>query len=206
MIVKDTGEKFENAPAGTHLARCIGLVDVGTHTSEWKGQPIRRRQIIVKWELPMELRQDGQPFVVSEFYTRSLSEKANLRQDLVRWRGREFTQKELEGFDLKNILDKGCQVTITEKESGKIKVSGVTGLPKGVELPDRHNDLVYFDLDFFDGDVFNDLTDGLKKLIAESEEYQAEFGDIVEQEESQPIGNGANLVGASSFAAEEIPF
>lgn len=205
MIVKETGEKFENAPAGTHLARCIGLIDVGTHTSEWKGNPIRRRQMILKWELPLELRKDEQPFVVSEFYTMSLSEKANLRKDLVNWRGKEFTQKELEGFDLRNILGVGCQVTITEKENGKIKVTGVTGLPKGVDLPEQHNPSVYFDLDFFDQELFDSLTDGLKKLIEDSEEYQAEFG---ETNYSQLQKDNENLAidQSGGMDSDQIPF
>lgn len=206
MIAKNSSENFENAPTGTHLARCIGLTDVGTHASEWKGNPIRRRQILVKWELPMEKRNDGQPFVVSNFYTLSLSEKANLRADLINWRGRDFTRQELEGFDLKNILDVGCQVTITEKENGKIKVSGVTGLPKGVDLPERHNDLVYFDLDFFDQTIFDSLSDGIKKIVADSEEYQAEFGE----QKAQPETNGfAASVGSNDFSnpsEEDIPF
>lgn len=173
MIVKDTGDKFEQAPTGTHLARCIGLIDVGTHTSEWKGQPIRRRQVIIKWELPLETREDGQPFIASEFYTMSLSEKANLRHALVNWRGRDFTQEELVGFDMKTILDKPCQITITQNDNGKRKVTGVAGMPKGVTIPDRHNDVLLFDLDFFDQAIFTELTDGLKKMITESEEYQA---------------------------------
>jgi hypothetical protein len=177
MIVKDNGDKFENAPTGTHLARCIGLIDIGTHRSEWKGQEIRRRQVIIKWELPSEFREDGQPFVVSEFYTRSLSEKAHLRHALVNWRGRDFTPQELQGFDLKNILQQPCQVSITAKDNGKIKVSGVAGVPKGVTVPAQVNPTLHFDLDFFDQTVFDGLTDGLKKLIADSEEYQAETGE-----------------------------
>lgn len=179
MIIQDTGSNFEQAPIGTHLARCIGLVDIGTHTSDWKGKPVRRRQVIIRWELPNELREDGQPFIASEFYTMSLSEKANLRHALINWRGRDFTADELRGFDLKNILDKGCQVTITQNENGKHKVTGVAGLPKGVELPARHNDVVFFDLDNFDQGTFTELTDKTQQLIAASEEYRALMGEVV---------------------------
>jgi len=206
MIVKNNEQTFENAPAGTAIARCIGLVDIGTHTSDWKGQPIRRRQIIMKWELPMELRHDGQPFVVSNFYTLSLSEKANLRTDLVNWRGREFTREELIGFDLKNILDKGCQVTITEKENGKVKVTGVTGLPKGIELPARHNDLVYFDLDFFDQEIFDGLSDGIKKMISDSEEYQAEFGERRDDQAASQANSFGENRAAQDLDDSQIPF
>lgn len=202
MIVKDSGSNFEQAPLGTHIARCIGLIDVGTHTSDWKGSPIRRRQVIIKWELPMELREDGQPFIASEFYTMSLSDKANLRHALINWRGRDFTPEELRGFELKNILDKGCQITITQSETGKQKVTGVAGLPKGVELAPRHNDLLYFDLDDFDQAVYTELTDGLKKLIDTSEEYQALTGNT---EVNEPAMTGT-LPPAPAVDDDDIPF
>lgn len=205
MIVKGNSENFENAPTGTHIARCIGLIDIGTHTNDYKGNPIRRRQVIIKWELPLEERADGQPFVVSQFYTLSLSEKANLRADLVNWRGKEFTLEELQGFDLKNILDVGCQVTVTEKENKKIKVSGVTGLPKGVELPPRHNELVHFDLDFFDQKVFDSLSDGLKKMIQDSEEYQAEFGGQAMAASAFPAQTGGGF-NSSDVKDDDVPF
>lgn len=202
MIIKDSGEKFEQAPTGTHLARCIGLIDIGTHTSEWQGKPIRRRQMIIKWELPLELREDGQPFIVSEFYTMSLSEKANLRHALVSWRGREFTLAELQGFEMKNILGAVCQVTIIQKENGKTKVSGVAGVPKGVEVPPQHNETLYFDLDFFDPALYESLSDGLKKLISESEEYQAETGEF----QATAAGESYSGMVPPPNADDDIPF
>jgi len=213
MIIKESSNNFEQAPTGTHLARCIGLVDIGTHSSEWKGQPVRRRQVIIKWELPLELREDGQPFVASEFYTMSLSEKANLRHALVNWRGRDFTHQELMGFELKTILDVPCQITITQNENGKHKVTGVAGVPKGVEMPPRHNDLVFFDLDAFDQPTFTELSDGLKKLIVDSEEYETLSQEVAEQQEASVaaqnhdamIAEGQQFSGPPN-ADDDIPF
>jgi len=62
-----------------------------------------------------------------------LSEKANLRKDLENWRGKGFTEAELAGFDVESIRGANCLLTITETESGKRKVSGVTALPKGMQ-------------------------------------------------------------------------
>lgn len=171
MKVRDTGGNFENAPTGTHIARCIGLTGIGTHETEFNGQTRMRNQIMITWELPHELKQDGQPFIISQWYTRSLSEKANLRQDLINWRGRDFTAAELQEFELKNILDKGCQVVVSEKENGKVKVTGVAGLPKGTELPERHNDLKYFDIEEFDEEEFSALSDKIKEMVMKSVEY-----------------------------------
>ena len=109
MIVKgNSGSvEFEQPPAGTHIARCVRLIDIGSQVNPFR-EGSMRRQVVVAWELPEELMTEGEnkghPFMCSKFYTMSLHEKASLRQDLVNWRGRDFTEAELEGFDLRTIL------------------------------------------------------------------------------------------------------
>jgi hypothetical protein len=77
------GKEFEAAPIGNHVGRCIGLIDIGTQQGEYQGKTTHARKVVVRWELPNELISEGdwagKPFVVSKFYTASLSEKANLR-------------------------------------------------------------------------------------------------------------------------------
>jgi hypothetical protein len=171
------GGDFEQPPVGTHVARCIKIIDIGTQKGEYQGKATSKRQCIVGWELPTELMTEGElagkPFTVSKFYTASLGEKANLRKDLQNWRNREFTEQELQGFDAKNILDKCCLLALTTNDKGKVRVTGVMALPKGTQPPARVNQIVYFSLDEFDQAVFDSLSDGYKKLITVSPEYQA---------------------------------
>jgi hypothetical protein len=179
MKLTDTGGKeFEAAPVGNHVARCIGMIDIGTQQGEYQGKTTYARKIVIRWELPNELMEEGdfagKPFIVSKFYTASLSEKANLRKDLVSWRGREFTADELKGFDAKNILDKPCMVNVTHNDKGKAKVAGVTPVPKGMTVPGRMNDILYFSLeaDEFNAAQFEGLSDFYKDQIKKSPEYQ----------------------------------
>jgi hypothetical protein len=170
------GGDFEQAPVGSHVARCVKIIDIGTQKGEYQGQANIRRQCIVGWELPLELMKEGdhagKPFTVSRFYTASLGEKANLRKDLENWRGRAFTEQELMGFASKNILGKPCMLSVTHNDKGKARVTGVMALPKGMQVPDQINPSVYFSLDEFDQAVFDALSDGYKKLIQSSPEYQ----------------------------------
>lgn len=178
MIISDSGNgNFEQAPIGTHMARCVKLIDIGTQKGDYQGQVNFKRQIIVGWELCNELMQTGeyagQPFTLSKFYTASLSEKATLRQHLKNWRGRDFTDEELKAFDLKNILGKPCMLSVIPKEKdGKSIIGGVMALPKGMQVPEAVNPLVYFSLDAFDQFTFDKLSDGYKKMITVSPEYQ----------------------------------
>lgn len=171
-MAKDTGGgDFQQAPTGTHPAICVQIVDIGTQHSEYQGKPTARNQIIVRWELPHEQMDDGQPFIVSRFYTNSLSEKANLRADLEGWRGRKFTEEELNGFDLQNILGKPCLISIISNEKGKSIVNSVMALPKGSTVPKPHNKPHAFWIDEWDDEAFAELPKGFQDLIRKSDEY-----------------------------------
>lgn len=172
------GHDFAQPPLGTHPARCVRIIDIGTQKGEYQGEANIRRQCIIAWELPTELMPDGekagQPFLVSKFYTASLSEKANLRKDLENWRTRAFTKEELGGFESKNILGKPCMLSLSANDKGKVRVTGVMALPKGMEIPPQVNGNVYFSLERaeFKTDVFESLSEGYKKMIRVSPEYQ----------------------------------
>ena len=176
---QDTGGgDFKQAPEGNHVARCVGIVDIGTHHGEYQGAPTVRNQIIVRWELPYEtdiFEGQEKPLIVSKFYTNSLSEKANLRRDLESWRSRSFTTEELMKFDLMAILDKPCAVSVVHSENGKAKVVSVAALPKGTTCPPAFNKLSAFWIDEWDDNAFAALPTGFQKLVAESDEYKAAF-------------------------------
>lgn len=169
------GSSFKPAPAGSHVARAIAVVDIGTHHDEYQGKPNVRNQVIVRWELPNELEEfDGvkKPLIVSKFYTNSLSPMANLRHDLEAWRAKAFTALELVKFDLMSILGKACTISIVHTESGKAKVVSVSALPKGTVCPKQFNPAVSFWIEEWNEEVFRELPKGFQTLISESDEYK----------------------------------
>ncbi len=195
LTAKNNGGEFEKAPVGAHVARCISVVDLGTQHGEYQGTAHVSKKVWIMWELPNEKMEDGRPFGVSAFYTISLNEKANLRKDLESWRGRAFTKEELEGFNLKNILDKPCMISVIHTEKGRSKVNGVMSLPKGTPVPPRVNDIMSFDIDEWDDMVFDKIPEGIKKIIMQSDEYLGRTSDL---------GNGVRI---SVLTDEgEIPF
>ena len=170
------GGDFQQAPAGSHIARCVKLTDLGTQTGEYEGKVNHRNQVLVTWELPSELMEDGQPFLVSKFYTNSLGEKATLRHHLVNWRGREFTTEELMKFDLQNILGAPCMLSVVHSEKGKAKVDAVMKMPKGMECPPQINPSFAFWLDEFDPAIFDRVPKGIQAIIMKSPEYAEATG------------------------------
>jgi hypothetical protein len=50
------------------------------------------------------------------------------------WRGRSFTDEELEnGFDLERLIGANCFLNITTNDKGRSVISAVNPLPKGIE-------------------------------------------------------------------------
>lgn len=166
------GGDFKPAPAGSHAARCCWLIDLGHQDGPYG----IKHQALIGWELPTELIEDGdragEPYFVSRFYTLSLHEKASLRHDLENWRGRSFTDAELDGFDLRAVVGQPCLLTIAhkEKKGGGIsaRVAGVTSLPKGMKCPEQVNPSLVFDMDKPDAAVLEALPEWLRETIGKA--------------------------------------
>lgn len=179
MKVKETGGgDFTPAPAGLHTAVCVSYIDLGEQAGVWEGKPTRKQKVVVTWELAGHtVEADGKemPMTACNFYTKSLRDGSNLRKDLEGWRSREFTQAELDGFDLDNILGKPCQLNIipyTKKDGKKsTKVAAVLPLSKGMVVPQPSITPWRYSIEE-DGYHFPaELSDGFKKLIQKSSEF-----------------------------------
>lgn len=206
MMISSSGGDFKPIPEGTYLATCVRIIDLGTQVSTFKGADKLQRKVLVAWEVPdvlVEYEGESKPAMVQSRYTASLADKANLRRHLESWRGRKFTDDELKGFDLKNVLGKPCQIQVLHSDDGAYaNVSAVMGLPKGLPAPEVHHPLVHFSLDegeFSEG-IYDGLTEKMRGLIAQSPEYKERTGQVVRGPSNGPVEN---------FAADlddEIPF
>jgi len=188
MLISEnsTERSYKLVPAGTHMAICYGIVDLGTQAYSYQGEQKQARQCRVLWELhgedadgqPLTL-DDGRPLSLSQRYTLSLAEKAKLRKTLISWRGREFTAAELRGFDLRTIIGEPCMLTVTHAVKGDktfANVDTVTAVPaalKKLGLPELVNKKTYFSFGYFNQDEFDALTEGLKRVIIQSPEWHA---------------------------------
>src|ERR1700761_8167252 len=109
---------FAPVPAGTHLGICYRVIDLGTQETNFSGEVKHQHKVMLSWEIPEEKMDDGRPFAISQSYTWSMHEKAKLRKDLEAWRGAAFAAKDFGegGFDIRNLLDKPCTLSIVHKQ------------------------------------------------------------------------------------------
>ena len=180
LIASCEGTRMEPVSAGMHMAVCCAVTDLGLRKQVFKEQERISRKVLLMWELPDETfaDKDGntQPRTMSKQYTLSLHEKAGLTKMLQSWRGKPFTSEELKGFDLRQIVGKGCQLSVIH-EQGKdgqtyANISAVVGIPKGTAVPQPTHTIIY-DLDEPDAlDTISLLPDWIQKVIRESITYQ----------------------------------
>lgn len=125
LIVKDNGKDFERVEPGLHLAVCSHVLDLGKQ--ETKFGP--KSKVALCFELA-EKMQDGRPFMQSAIYTASLNEKAQLRQHLESWRGRKFTEDEVQGFDIEKLLNVNAMINLVEENKNGKTYTNITAIIK----------------------------------------------------------------------------
>ena len=168
-------------PAGTHLAICVSVYDLGTQTDTVYERT--NQKILIGWELPNERttgEKDGEtwdrPRMISRSYNASFNIKASLRKHLEAWRGRDFTETELAGFDLRNVLAKPCMLTVVNKTSAAgnqyAAIAAVAALEEGRPAPDPESPLVFFSMSGGDEEIPDGTPDWIKELIEASPEFQ----------------------------------
>jgi hypothetical protein len=136
-ITATAGAKFEVCPAGSFAAVCCDVVDMGIVKTNYSGKEKKQHKIRIGWQVS-ELREDSKPFIVWKRYTLSLHEKSALRKDLEPWRGRPFTEEELQGWDVESVLQAPCLVSVVQNAvSGTVyaNVSAIIRMPKGMVAP-----------------------------------------------------------------------
>lgn len=189
FYVEDKGN-FESTPAGSHLARCYRIIDLGTQKSEYLGQVKYLHKIMLGWEIFAEnddgtphMMKDGRPFAIFKNYTMSWSDKATLRKDLQSWRGKPFSAEEMRRFDLKTILGVHCMLNVIERQGqdGKtyVNVDNISPVPAVIRksgLPDGVNKLELFNLSEPDMEMFETFSANLKAKIQASPEWQKLMG------------------------------
>jgi hypothetical protein len=124
-ISEQTQTQRKLAPKGTHVARCVALVDLGTGPETWEGETKIQRKLNITWELPKQtIDLDGQPapMRLSKKFTASIDKKATLRKFLDAWIAP--TAKELAGFNPSDLLGKECLLTVGHYD----KPNGETGV------------------------------------------------------------------------------
>jgi hypothetical protein len=195
------GEDWEIPDPGLHPATVVGLVDLGSHNNDYRGEARDPKRILfVAWELAT-LDTDGKSFIVGEGFTDSLHKKANWRKLLEGWRGRAFAEGE--EFDPMSILSAKCLITLAHgmTTNGKkyCHLAAVCPPMKGQTIPDATKPPYIFHLSMINSTAAKIdipdwmpryLGDSLVDVIHESHEWKA-LKESEYRNSLIPVTNGA---------------
>jgi len=195
IIVKDTGNsEFSLIEPGRYQAVCYAIWDIGLQESPWGP----KAKIVVAWEIDQRINMPdseyhGKRMVVSRFYTKSLFQTSQLREDLVSWRGKEFSDEELEGFNLDVIIGANCAIEIIHK---KKKAGGMVSVVNRIGIRDRAWETMKVELP---QDAPEWVTKMMDKAIS-PEEVQTQIQDQLEAKEYDAPDE------SSDEASEQVEF
>jgi hypothetical protein len=172
-------KEFKQCPAGSHVAICNAVVDMGLQPGS-DTYPTPKHQVYIRFEIPGErvsyIKDDQDiegPMSIGRTFTASMNEKANLRLFLEGMFGKKFPGDETaSNFDLKSVLGKKCLLNVTHTSKGGktyANLAGAMPLPKGMSDDSKQeNDSLYFSLDGAQSEmqkVFNKLPKWLQSKI-----------------------------------------
>jgi len=174
LIASDKGgDGFEPLPAGTYVARCVSVVDLGVQDTPWGG----KEKVYLGFEIPDErvewkdkegVDHEGPAFIGSR-YTLSINEKSILGQHLTSWRGKAFTEEERLGFDVFNVLGAPCMISVihtTKETKTYANIQSIMRLPKGtVPKPAESELIAYTPNDNDKAENFSKLAEWQQKLV-----------------------------------------
>lgn len=187
-------------PTGTHFARIFKILDLGTQTSEYKGDEKINRQFSISFEFP-KIKHEFRPGEGEKPLARSkdvnfifTSKNSTLRSaltDLVEAVG----DNPFEGnYNIFSLLGKACQVKIeyytNKKGEERDKITSFSTLSDEQkemaklkpEIYAQVNPSQYLYLEAFNVEVFNSLPSWLKDKIGKSPEFQKLNVEIPKEE------------------------
>lgn len=206
MVASDNGGiEIPKLEGGVYRSISSAMVDLGLQKSE-KFKTTQRKFILI-WTIQgeeVEINGEKQARQISKEYSFSLNEKSTLRKDLQSWRGKVFTDEELRGFNLLNVLNVACQLQIVlDEKNGKQynNIAGIMSLPKGTIISPL-DDVYYFDIENMETwSNWGRITKWIQERIKKAENFESsglkkyveEYEEVIkEQEEKDPELKSAN--------------
>lgn len=111
---KDGGD-FEHPPTGLCAAVCCDIEDLGLVDKTYPGKPPCQVYEVRLYFQTHHTMKDGRRFVVSQKFTNSLSDTANLRKFLEKWNdSKKMSPALCKNFDLEKLIGKAATLNLVE--------------------------------------------------------------------------------------------
>lgn len=172
--IETTKKEFKQISVGTHTGVCWLIADIGTQVTNFTnvdGTPQKQHQVMLGFETPDELDDNGKRLIAYKTYTLPsdwTNDKASLPKDYRAWT-KESNPKV---YQLDKLLGMGCNLVIGRTSGEKQKITGISALKANEAVPNLENDPVIFDMRAPSDDALSRLPNFIKDKILASPEYQ----------------------------------
>ncbi len=205
-------------PRGAHLARCVQVVDLGSHSFKPGDTPSRKiyfgfETAILRHTFKPE--NGPEPFMLQTefaFYMGKSAKKTKLRAFIEGWFGKAFpTDAAAAAFDFSKLLLKPAIITVAHKPkldgTQKAIVADIFLPESGVVVPAAVNPPVCYEVQFGEDANFRKLPPFLQKKIMESDELSRP-ANHAGPTTPEPGDDGPPIIEPDSAVVEEedIPF
>lgn len=144
VMAKASDAKFKLHEEGQFLAQCVDVVDLGEDVIDFPNQEkYLAPKCAIVFRTEAENEDTRQYMEISQEYTVTMGERANLRKALESWRGRPYTEEQArEGVPVDRLEGQYAMLNIAHRKSGKGKtyafIQAIVPVPKRMQgdLPD----------------------------------------------------------------------
>ena len=135
ITAKGSDVKFTPHPEGQFVAQCVDAIDLGEKVEDYPGTP---EKLVHKCALVFrtgEKNPETHEFIdIAQEFTVSMGEKANLRKALESWRGKPYSEAQIEeGVPIHKLTSNWALLTIAQKRSNKGRtyafIQSIVGVP-----------------------------------------------------------------------------
>lgn len=164
----NTKKTLDVPEKGTHMARLVGLTDLGHQPAwEYNGEEVKDSfQVTFTYELPNSKMADGRPHWVSEDVNVNDFEGDGISSKMMkRVRAIDTQNKTEDGKDLTKMIGEPCMLSLDINAKGYPKVKDATEIMLGMDVPELENPTFVFDMDSPDMDKWNDFPEFTQKKI-----------------------------------------
>jgi hypothetical protein len=181
------GKDFKQVDPGIHLGICYQVIALGNQEFRGKVNP----KVWLGFELPDVPMDDGRPMTMGKEFSLYVGGKSKLGEALQNWRGKQFTEAELEAFEVTSVAGKICQLNVGYRETDKTKteIKDILGLinaqkqliKEGKINPNPVNRVVVYNPDDHDPSVWADVPKFLQtKIEGRIREDKTSYADTQE--------------------------
>lgn len=194
VIATAKGGTFTPHPEGQFAARCVDVINFGEKVETFPGKPEKLVQKVGIVFRTGEVNETGEVVDLVREFTVSMFETANLRQFLEAWRGKSYTDDEVEaGAPLHKLVNAPALITVEHKKSGQgrtyANLKGITSLPKQMASAAPSTD-------GYERPQY--LTDRKAKYAEEALAYRRRVG--------VPVGAGKAMESQNGDGDDDLPF